>query len=72
MLGMAFVGIVPNLLDLSAGTHFTTDPAIGLTLSALAGPYCIGLYLLARRLGSRRDQSLLAFLEQTLAAIPLS
>jgi hypothetical protein len=68
MMGLAVLGIVLNLLDLTAGTHFTKDPDVGLVLSALFVPFCVGFYLFAHRLGSRTGESVLAFLELTLAA----
>ena len=67
-MGLAVLGMVLNILDLTAGTHFTKDPDVGLVLSALFVPFCLGLYLLAHRLGSRTNESLLTFLELTLAA----
>ena len=68
ILGLAVIGIVLNLLDLTAGTHFTKDPGVGIVISILFVPFCLVGYLVARKLGSRRDESLLIFLEQTLAA----
>ncbi len=68
MLVLWFIGIVLNVLDLTAGTHFTKDPDIGLVLCVLFVPFTIGFYFVAQKLGSRPDKSLLAFLEQTLAA----
>jgi hypothetical protein len=68
VLGLAIIGIVLNALDLTAGTHFTVDPSIGLWISIFFVPFTLGFYLLATRLGSRPDESLLGFLEQTLAA----
>jgi hypothetical protein len=67
VLAMAMIGIVLNLLELTAGTHFTTDPRLGLVLSTLPVPYCIGLAVVTQKFGSRRDESLLTFLEQNLA-----
>jgi len=63
----AVIGILLNLVELTAGTHFTTHPRLGLVLSTLAVPYCLGLYVVAQKLGSRRDDNLLAFLERTIA-----
>jgi len=57
-----------NVLDLTAGTHFTKDPDVGPVICVLFVPFTIGCYLVARKLGSRLDESLLAFLELTLAA----
>jgi hypothetical protein len=68
ILGLASLGILLNVLDLTAGTHFTKDPDVGLVLSILLVPFGVGLYLLAQKLGSRPDENLLLFLEQTLAA----
>ena len=68
MLALWSIGIVVNVLDLYAGTHLTKDPEIGLPLCAGFVVFTLGLYLVVRKLGSRRDESLLAFLEQTLAA----
>jgi hypothetical protein len=68
LLGFAFIGIVLNTLDLKAGTHFTVDPDIGLWISLLFLPFGPGVYLLAHKIGSRNEKSLLRFLEQTLAA----
>jgi hypothetical protein len=67
-LGFAVVGIVLNTLDLEVGTHFTVDPEIGLWISLLLVPFALGIYLLARRIGSRGEEGLLRFVEQTLAA----
>jgi hypothetical protein len=68
LMGLAVLGIVLNAVDLLAGTHFTVDPDVGLAISIFFMPFSLGLYLLARRLGSRQDKSLLGFLEETLAA----
>jgi hypothetical protein len=68
ILSLWVIGIVLNVLDLTAGTHFTRDPEVGLVLSVVFVPFTIGFYLVARKLGSRPDKSLLAFLETTLAA----
>jgi hypothetical protein len=68
ILGLAILGILLNILDLTTGTHFTKDPDVGLVLSILLVPFGVGLYQLAQKLGSRPDEILLAFLEQTLAA----
>jgi hypothetical protein len=57
-----------NVLDLYAGTHFTKDPDIGLPLCAVFLVLTLGFYFGLRKLGSRPDKSLLAFLEETLAA----
>ena len=67
-VGLAIIGIVLNTLDLKAGTHFTTDPAVGLWISALFIPFVIAVYYVAHVIGSRREKQLLAFLEHTLAA----
>jgi hypothetical protein len=61
-------GVVVNLLDLTVRTHFTIDPDVGLTLSICFMLLSIGGYLLAQWLGSRRDASSLAYLEQKLSA----
>ena len=68
MMGLAATGIVLNTFDLTAGTHFTVDPNIGLGISIFLMLFILGLYVVAQRLGSRRDERLLGFLEQTLAA----
>jgi hypothetical protein len=68
LLGFAVIGIVLNTLDLKAGTHFTVDPDIGLWISLLFVPFALGIYLLAHMIGSRSEESLLRFVEQTLAA----
>lgn len=68
VLGLGVVGVVLNSLDLAAGSHFTVDPDIGLAISIFLMLFTLGLYLGAHWLGSRRDESLLGFLEQTLAA----
>jgi hypothetical protein len=62
------VGTVLNLLDLAAGTHFTKDPNIGLVLCLIFVPFTAGSYWVARKLGSRTDETLLTFLESALAA----
>ncbi len=33
---VAVIGIVRNLLDLTAGTHFTKDPGVGIVISILS------------------------------------
>jgi hypothetical protein len=68
MLAMSVVGILLNTLDLTRGTHFTNDPQIGLVLSVLFAPFCLGFYLFIHGRGSRADDCLLAFIETTLAA----
>ncbi|MGA2103202.1 MAG: hypothetical protein ABSG34_18975 [Candidatus Sulfotelmatobacter sp.] len=68
MLVLWCSGIVANVLDLYAGTHFTRDPEIGLPVCAVFIVFTLGFYFVVRKLGSRPDESLLAFLEQTLAA----
>ena len=68
MLALWLIGIVLNVLDLTVGSHFTKDPDIGLPLCLAFVPFTIGFYFVARKLGSRPDESLLVFLEQTLAA----
>ena len=68
VMGLAAIGIVLNTLDLTAGTHFTVNPNIGLGISIFFMLSTLGFYLVAQRLGSRRDERLLGFLEQTLAA----
>jgi hypothetical protein len=68
VLSLTVIGIVLNALDLTAGTHFTVDPSIGLSISILSVPFILGFYLVATKLGSRADESLLEFLERTLAA----
>jgi len=68
VMGIAAIGVVLNTLDLTAGTHLTVNPNIGLGISIFLMLSMLGSYLVARRLGSRRDERLLGFLEQTLAA----
>ena len=68
IMGLAVVGVVLNTLDLTAGTHFTVDPDVGLAISVFLMLFTIGLYLVAHWLGSRQDERLLGFLEGTLAA----
>ena len=68
VLSLAALGIVLNTLDITAGTHFTVDPKVGLGISIFLILFTGGLFLLAHRLGSRQDKRLLWFLEQTLAA----
>jgi hypothetical protein len=65
---LLIIGIALNALDLTAGTHFTHDPHVGLVLCIVFVPFTIGLYFLLQKLGSRPNKPLLAFLEQTLAA----
>jgi hypothetical protein len=67
-LSLFIIGIALNALDLTAGTHFTHDPHVGLVLCIVFVPFTIGFYLVAQKLGSRPNKRLLAFLEQTLAA----
>ena len=67
-LSLFILGIVLNALDLTAGTHFTHDPHVGLVLCIVFVPFTIGFYLVAQKFGSRPNKHLLAFLEQTLAA----
>jgi hypothetical protein len=62
------VGTVLNVLDLTAGTHFTKNPEFGLALCLIFAPFTVGCYWVARELGSRTDETLLTFLESTLAA----
>jgi hypothetical protein len=68
VIGLAIYGVVLNTLDLTAGTHFTVDPQVGLGISIFLMLFAGGLFLIAHRLGSRQDKRLLGFLEQTLAA----
>ena len=67
ILGLAVMGVVLNVLDLTVGTHFTKDPDVGLVISVLLLAFSFGFYFLADKLGSRRDKNLLEFLELTLA-----
>jgi hypothetical protein len=62
------LGVLVNLLDLTVGTHLTVDPDVGLTISICFMLTSIGGYLLAQWLGSLRDASSLAYLEQKLSA----
>jgi hypothetical protein len=68
VIGLALLGIVLNTLDLTAGTHFTVDPAVGLGISIFLVLFPLALYLLAHKLGSRQRSELVGFLGQTLAA----
>jgi hypothetical protein len=68
IMGLAAIGVALNSLDLTAGTHFTVDPDVGLAISVFLMLFTFGLYLIAHWLGSRQDERLLGFLEQTLAA----
>jgi hypothetical protein len=68
VLAIAAIGISLNVLDLTRGTHFTTDPQIGIVISILLIPFAIGFQRFMRWLGSRTDERMLAFLESTLAA----
>ena len=68
MLALSVVGMLLNALDLTRGTHFTDDPKVGLVLSILFVPFCVGFYLFVQMRGSRVDHRLLAFIETTLAA----
>lgn len=68
VLALWLIGRSLNVLDLTAETHFTKDPDVGLVICVLFVPFTIGFYLVTRRLGFRPDESLLAFLELTLAA----
>ena len=67
-LSLFIIGIALNALDLTAGTHFTHDPHVGLVLCIAFVPFTIGFYLVVQKLGSRPNKRLLAFIEQTLAA----
>ena len=67
ILAIWFIGIVLNVLDLTAGTHFTKDPHFGLVLCVAFVPFTVAFYFVMHKLGTRPDKSLLAFLEETLA-----
>jgi hypothetical protein len=67
-LALSVVGVLLNALDLTRGTHFTNNPQLGLVLSVLFAPYCLGFYLFIQRRGSRADERLLASIEAALAA----
>jgi hypothetical protein len=67
-LAFSALGVLLNAFDLTRGTHFTNDPQLGLVLSILLVPYCIGFYVFVQKRGSRSDDRLLAFRETTLAA----
>jgi hypothetical protein len=67
VMALAVIGVVLNALDLSAGTHLTVDPEIGLSISVFLMLFSLGFYLVFHWLGSRQDKRLLGFLEQTLA-----
>jgi hypothetical protein len=66
-LAFSALGVLLNALDLTRGTHFTNDPQLGLVLSILLVPFCIGFYVFVQKRGSRYDDRLLAFIETTLA-----
>ena len=66
--GLAVLGIVLNTLDLTAGTHFTVDPQVGLGISIFLFLFSGGIFLVAHKVGGRKDEKLMGFLEQTLAA----
>ena len=68
VLAFSALGVLLNALDLTRGTHFTNDPQLGLVLSVLFAPFCLGFYLFFQRRGSRADDRLLTFIETTLAA----
>ena len=68
VLSMAAIGILLNAIDLTRGTHFTKDPEIGIVISILLIPFAVGFQRFMRRLSSRTDERVLAFLESTLAA----
>lgn len=68
VMGLAGLGIVLNTLDLTAGTHFTVDPQVGLAISIFLILLTAAIFLVAHKLGCRQDKRLLGFLEQTLAA----
>lgn len=68
VMGLSIVGIGLNTLDLTAGTHFTVDPGVGLGISVFFMVFAFAFYFAVHRLGSRQDESLLGFLEETLAA----
>ena len=65
---MAAIGILLYAIDLTRGTHFTKDPEIGIVISILLIPFAVGFQRFMRRLSSRTDERVLAFLESTLAA----
>jgi hypothetical protein len=66
-LAFSALGVLLNAFDLTRGTHFTNDPQLGLVLSILLVPFCIGFYVFVQKRGSRSDDRLLAFIETTLA-----
>jgi hypothetical protein len=72
VVGLAVLGIVLNTLDLTIGTHFTVEPRVGLGISIFLPLFAAGIFLVAHRIGSRQDERLLGFLEQTLAATRVS
>ena len=61
VMALGVIGIVLNTLDLTAGTHFTVDPDIGLGIILFLVLFTLGFYLVAHRLGSRQDEYLLGF-----------
>jgi hypothetical protein len=54
IMGLAVAGVVLNSFDLTAGTHFTVDPDVGLAISVFLVLFTMGLYLVAHWLGSRK------------------
>mgnify|MGYP001209481140 CR=1 FL=1 len=68
VLAFSALGVLLNALDLTRGTHFTKDPEIGIVISILLIPFAVGFQRFMRRLSSRTDERVLAFLESTLAA----
>jgi hypothetical protein len=68
IMDLAVAGVVLNTLDLSARTHFTVDPDVGLAIRVYLVLFTIAHIWLPHWLGSRQDERRLGFLEKTLAA----
>ena len=49
MVGFAILGVLLNVLDLTAGTHLTKDPDVGLVLSIVLVPFGIGFYFIGAK-----------------------
>lgn len=68
MVLMGCLGLLLNLLDITAHTHNTVDPKVGLVLSSAILLIVLCGYGSVSWLGSRRDAGSIAFLEQMLSA----
>ena len=49
MVGFAILGVLLNVLDLTAGTHLTKDPDVALVLSIVLVPFGIGFYFIGAK-----------------------